>query len=65
MCTGTLTCNVHITSQLLGKVRAAFASGRTRSYESRVKNLEAFMRMIEENGEEIADALHQDLRKVS
>lgn len=46
-------------SQLLSDVRKAYGSGRTRDVEWRVKQLESFMRMLDENREVWVDALYK------
>ncbi|MDB4986588.1 MAG: NAD-dependent aldehyde dehydrogenase [Myxococcaceae bacterium] len=46
-------------------LRAAFASGRTRSYEWRMEQLGNLQRMVEENESAIITALQADLKKPS
>lgn len=48
---------------LVADLRRAFESGRTRSYEWRVAQLDGLARMIREQEEEISDALAADLGK--
>ncbi len=45
------------------KARAAFASGKTRDVNFRVKQLENLLRMYEENEADMITALYKDLRK--
>lgn len=44
-------------------LRSSFASGKTRSVVFREKQLRAFLRLLEENRNEIIEALAKDLRK--
>ncbi|CAH1407151.1 unnamed protein product [Nezara viridula] len=48
---------------VVSKARETFESGKTRSYEYRKKQLENFKRMVQENGDKIAQSLEQDLKK--
>ncbi|KAL2342886.1 hypothetical protein Fmac_004171 [Flemingia macrophylla] len=48
---------------LVRELRKNFDSGRTKSYEWRVSQLEAIVKMLEEKEEEITDALYKDLSK--
>lgn len=48
---------------VVSKARETFDSGKTRSYEFRKKQLLNFKRMVEENGDKIAQSLEQDLKK--
>ena len=50
--------------QMMKDLRAAFGTGKTRSYEWRVSQLTALIKFVEENQKEINDALHKDLHKV-
>ncbi len=45
------------------KVRAAFASGKTRDVSFRIRQLESLLRMYEENETDLITALYKDLRK--
>lgn len=47
----------------IDKLRTTFASGRTRNVEWRVQQLKQLARFLEENREEIIEALDKDLRK--
>ncbi|PKI57527.1 aldehyde dehydrogenase family 3 member H1-like [Punica granatum] len=55
--------DVGAASELVGKLRGAFASGKTRSYQWRESQLKGLLKMTEEHEQEIADALHSDLAK--
>ena len=48
---------------MVGDLRSAFVAGKTRSYEWRVKQLEAMARMMDERESEIVEALRSDLNK--
>ncbi|KAK7318407.1 hypothetical protein RJT34_03107 [Clitoria ternatea] len=48
---------------LVGELRKSFNSGKTKSYEWRVSQLEAIARMLEDEEKEIAEALYKDLSK--
>ncbi|KAF7816842.1 aldehyde dehydrogenase family 3 member H1 [Senna tora] len=50
-------------SLLLEALRGTFASGRTRSYEWRVSQLEALSKLVDNCEKQIVDALHSDLSK--
>lgn len=50
-------------SEIVRTARTAFESGKTKSYEFRVKQLKALLRMYQENTSAILNALHTDLRK--
>jgi len=50
-------------SDLLQRLRATFESGRTRDLAWRRAQLDGIERMLEENEDRIAEALHADLRK--
>ena len=45
------------------KARAAFASGKTRDVNFRIRQLENLLRMYEENEADLITALYKDLRK--
>ena len=45
------------------RARDAFATGKTRDINFRIRQLEALLRMYEENETEIVTALYKDLRK--
>jgi len=49
--------------QLVENVKAAFQSGRTRSVEWRIQQLESIKRMLEENEDQFLAALKSDLNK--
>lgn len=51
--------------QIVERVRNAFNSGKTKSYEFRKHQLEQLLKMYEENGSDIVAALSADLHKVS
>ncbi|KAG5668615.1 hypothetical protein PVAND_016550 [Polypedilum vanderplanki] len=48
---------------ILGQLRATFRSGKTKDLKYRKKQLEALLRLYEENREEIINALAADLRR--
>ena len=48
-------------SAIVARLRSTFASGRTRPYEWRVRQLDAIKKMIVDREDEILDALHVDL----
>ncbi|KAJ6807239.1 aldehyde dehydrogenase family 3 member H1-like [Iris pallida] len=50
-------------SSIVGELRGSFNSGRTRSYDWRVKQLKAIEKMIVEKEKDITDALFSDLSK--
>lgn len=52
-----------ILEKTIDPLRSSFASGKTRSVVFREKQLTAFLRLLEENRNEIIDALAKDLRK--
>ncbi|CAB0002266.1 unnamed protein product [Nesidiocoris tenuis] len=47
----------------INKAKETFASGRTLSYEFRTKQLLQLKRLLQENGEVLAKALHEDFKK--
>ncbi|XP_050501792.1 aldehyde dehydrogenase, dimeric NADP-preferring isoform X1 [Diabrotica virgifera virgifera] len=49
--------------QVVNTARNAFNSGKTRSLDFRLKQLKAFIRLLDENTPQICDALNKDLRK--
>ncbi|XP_051491611.1 aldehyde dehydrogenase family 3 member A2-like [Apus apus] len=49
--------------QVVGRARAAFSSGRSRSLEFRMQQLKALERMVQEKEKEIQAALQADLHK--
>ncbi|NXF78293.1 AL3A2 dehydrogenase, partial [Sclerurus mexicanus] len=49
--------------EVVGRARAAFRSGRSRSLEFRIQQLKALERMVQEKEKEILAALHADLHK--
>ena len=51
--------------QLVQSTRTSFRSGRTLSAEWRIGQLNAMLRMLDEQSEALAAALRQDLNKVS
>lgn len=48
---------------LVKELRKSFDSGKTKSYEWRVSQLEGIAKMLEEKEKEIIEALHKDLSK--
>jgi len=50
-------------SLLVKELRKSFDTGKTRSYEWRISQLEAIVKMLEEKEKEIIDALQMDLSK--
>jgi aldehyde dehydrogenase (NAD+) len=50
-------------SLLVRELRKNFDTGKTKSYEWRISQLEAIVKMLEEREKEIIDALHSDLSK--
>ncbi|EPS67420.1 aldehyde dehydrogenase, partial [Genlisea aurea] len=48
---------------LVGELRSTFASGRTRSFDWRVSQLKAFIKILTYHEEEIVEALRSDLNK--
>ncbi|KAG7024755.1 Aldehyde dehydrogenase family 3 member H1, partial [Cucurbita argyrosperma subsp. argyrosperma] len=50
-------------TELVKELRGTFASGRTRSYEWRVSQLESILKLSADHEEEISDAIHSDLSK--
>ncbi|KAJ1380149.1 Aldehyde/histidinol dehydrogenase [Sesbania bispinosa] len=50
-------------SSLVKELRSSFASGTTRSYEWRVSQVKALLKMVTENEEQIIDALRSDLER--
>lgn len=49
--------------QVVQRARAAFASGKTRDVNFRVRQLENLLRMYNENEADLTTALYKDLRK--
>jgi acyl-CoA reductase-like NAD-dependent aldehyde dehydrogenase len=49
--------------QILQTAREAFASGRTRDVDFRIRQLKNLLRMYEENESDISAALYKDMRK--
>ncbi|BFZ04951.1 hypothetical protein BsWGS_07990 [Bradybaena similaris] len=49
--------------EILKDLRSSFASGKTRTYEWRISQLKAVVKLLEENGAQIAEVLHKDLHK--
>uniref|UniRef100_A0A0D6R2D4 Aldehyde dehydrogenase n=1 Tax=Araucaria cunninghamii TaxID=56994 RepID=A0A0D6R2D4_ARACU len=47
------------------ELRNAYAAGQTRSYEWRISQLKAIVKLIDENEKDIMEALHQDIGKPS
>lgn len=45
------------------KARNAFLSGKTRNIDFRIRQLENLLRLYEENGPQLVEALYKDLRK--
>lgn len=50
-------------ASLVNDLRNNFRSGKTKSYEWRVIQLQRIMRMLEENQKKIVEALYKDLAK--
>lgn len=48
---------------LVNELRKTFNSGKTKSYEWRISQLESISKMIDEKEKEIVEALHRDLSK--
>ena len=51
--------------QLVQGLRVAFKSGKTKTFEWRKQQLEGVLKLLDENREEIAQALNKDLHKVN
>lgn len=54
-----------VLSQLVQGVRTLFRSGRTLPAEWRIQQLNAMLRMLDEQSEALTAAMRQDLNKVS
>lgn len=52
-----------VEEDVLGELRTTFRSGRTRSVAWRKAQLQAILKLLDENEEEIFEALKQDLGK--
>ncbi|XP_031740458.1 uncharacterized protein LOC116403449 [Cucumis sativus] len=50
-------------TELVNTLRRSFTTGRTRSYEWRVSQLESLLKLSQEHEEDLCDALHSDLSK--
>ena len=50
-------------SSVISTAREAFANGKTKPAKWRREQLNQLMKMLDENEEEIVEALHKDLRK--
>ena len=50
-------------SSMVKELRGSFASGRTRSYEWRVSQVQALLKMVVDHEQQIIDALLSDLAK--
>lgn len=48
---------------MVAELRGTFMSGKTRSYEWRISQLKGILKMMEDNENEIVDALRSDLNK--
>ncbi|XVF58860.1 hypothetical protein PTKIN_Ptkin07bG0100000 [Pterospermum kingtungense] len=57
------TFDVDNAAVLVNELRKTFSSGKTKSYEWRMSQLECISKMIDEKEKEIIDALHEDLSK--
>lgn len=57
------TDNILFLLQVMQKARTAFASGKTRDVNFRIRQLESLLRMYEENEADLVNALYKDLRK--
>lgn len=62
---GVESLDVRRIPQIVKELRAAFDSGRTRSYEWRVQQLDGLKNLVKENETAIAEALKSDLGKPS
>lgn len=51
--------------QVVNKAKEAFASGRTKNYEFRRKQLLQLKKLLQENSDKLAEALYGDFKKVS
>ncbi|XLT68710.1 hypothetical protein HN873_025149, partial [Arachis hypogaea] len=50
-------------SMVMKELRGSFRSGKTRSYEWRVSQVKALLKMVTDNEKQIIDALLSDLAK--
>jgi len=50
-------------SSLVKELRVSFGSGKTRSYEWRISQVKALLKMVDEQQDQIIDALRSDLAK--
>lgn len=50
-------------SSLVKELRVSFSSGKTRSYEWRISQVKALLKMVDEQQDQIIDALRSDLAK--
>ena len=57
------TFDVDKAAVLVNGLRKTFSSGKTKSYEWRMSQLESISKMIDEKEKEIIEALHKDLSK--
>ncbi|EOX92692.1 Aldehyde dehydrogenase 3I1 isoform 1 [Theobroma cacao] len=57
------TFDVDKAAVLVKELRKTFSSGKTKSYEWRMSQLESISKMIDEKEKEIIEALHKDLSK--
>ena len=57
------TFDVDKAAVLVNELRKTFSSGKTKSYEWRMSQLESISKMIDEKEKEIIEALHKDLSK--
>lgn len=57
------TFDVDNAAVLVNELRTTFSSGKTKSYEWRMSQLESISKMIDEKEKEIIEALHKDLSK--
>ena len=57
------TFDVDKAAVLVNGLRKTFSSGKTKSYEWRMSQLESISKMIDEKEKEIIEALHKDLLK--
>ncbi|CAH1115972.1 unnamed protein product [Phaedon cochleariae] len=61
--TRILLPNMSTPAEAVQTARKAFASGVTRSYDFRMKQIKALLRMVEENEAKLVDAIVKDVRK--
>lgn len=57
------TFDIHKAASLMNELRSSFNTGRTRSYEWRVAQLQSIAKLVDEREKEILHALYTDLSK--